>query len=165
MKKLFKTLGVLMGLLAWFSIILGCATLSKERVVALVGDDAILEEEVNQKIPRGVFEDKKMLAQMQKKELMTLVVENLLKKEAEKHKKTTSELLVKNVYRKIKPIQKKDIQTYFNKNKDRFKKMVFEDAQMLIKESIYRERKRDALSAYFNILIKNGNVRLFLSDS
>ena len=136
-------------------IMAGCGTLNDKRVMARVGDDVILEKEVNDKIP---------LSQLQKKELTQLIVEKLLEKESKKQGVAISNLLSQNVYQKIKPVHQKDMKKYFEKNKDKFKKMTFKEAHELIKDLIHRERKRDAFAAYYNQLIEKGNVRVFRED-
>lgn len=153
-----------------FSLILilfsaACGTLNQNRVVALVDNDFILEKEIQAKIPLEVFNDKEKLQRLQTKELTRLIAEKLLHKEAQRQKLNVSELLAKDVYQKMKPVTQKEIRDRFEQNKDQFKKVTFEEAQKMIQDLIYRERKWEAFTTYYNQLIEKGNVHVFLPSS
>lgn len=133
-----------------------------DRVAALIDRDPILEEELNNRLPLGAFKDKKALYSLQKKELTQLIIGKLLEKEAQRQKAEVSTLLAKNVYKKIKPVKDKEIKDFFEKNKGEFGNISFQEAQNIIRDSLYRQRKKEAFSAYYNDLLKNGNVQIFL---
>ncbi len=150
------------------SLMTACATSQPygqaDRIAALIDRDPILEQELNNRLPLGAFKDKKGLYSLQKKELTQLIVEKLLEKEAQRQKAEVSVLLAKNVYKKIKPVKDKDIKDFFKENKEQFKNVSFHEAQNIISDLIYRQRKKEAFSVYYNDLLKNGNVQIFLKQ-
>ncbi len=165
MKKNNLNSSLFITLFLMMLMMMGCSTANKKIVFAVVDQEVISEKDVNNRIAMGDFENKDTLYAMQKKELTRLVIEKLLEKEAKKKKITISELLAKNVYQKIKPTLKKDIKKYYEEKKNQFKNVKFLEAQKIIEDLIYRERKRDAFSVYYNELINKGKVHILLPKS
>lgn len=148
-----------------FLILSACGTTQPNKIVALVNDDVILEKEIRAGIPYMAFEDKEQLVNLERKELTRLIAQKLLQEEAERQKLTITELLAKDVYRKMKPVTQKEIRERFEQNKGEFQKVTFEEAKKMIEDLLYRERKREAFSIYYNQLIEKGNVHVFLPSS
>jgi len=163
MMKIRLTLIPLMGLL-----MTACATTyppygvtpGNGTIMAVVENEAIFEAEVNNLIPMGIFRNKGALANHQRMELSQLIIKKLLRTKAEKTSQTVSDLLSTEVFQGIQPITHEEVVKYFESHPEDFKKVDVSTAENIIRDVLYRERKRDALTTYYDTLIRSGQVKI-----
>ncbi|MCP5468004.1 MAG: thioredoxin domain-containing protein [Deltaproteobacteria bacterium] len=121
---------------------------SKE-VFAEINGKKITEGEVNQKIESRLSSIKNSIFELQLQGVNAIIIDELLKAEAEKKKMSVDELIKKEVDEKVGEVSEEEVKDFYEKNKARMRGQPLEK----VKETIKNQLASRQASIYHNNLI------------
>src|SRR3989338_370812 len=132
-----------------------------EKVVAEVYGRKITEAEVQKELSIDLYELQKNIYSLKKRKLDEMIGNIVLEKEAARKKISVQDLLEKEVQRNIKKVSDKDIDKFYNKQKE-YLKGTKEQYSERIKSFLQNERYNEALQKYLDRLKNQARAKVYL---